>query len=57
MKAEQEKRERRERERQERWVERAARDRVSVNYFLQFGMEPVNVKSINKFQNVLLVSN
>ena len=30
---------------------------VSVNFCLQFGMEPVNVKSINKFWNALLVSN
>ena len=37
-------------------VDEGRQREVSVNYCLLFRMEPVHVKSVNKFQNALLVS-
>ena len=55
LKVEKEKREERERERQERQVERAARHRSVL--IIVYSSEWSMLKSVNKFPNVLLVSN
>ena len=58
MRVEVEKRESRERERQQRCVRRADRERSVQNIFCssEWSQYILWVKSVNKFQNVLLVS-